>query len=859
MSKEKYQRTKRLLEAALELSEDERHAYLDAACAGDEELRAEVENLLGYAETPSDFLEAPDRSQLVAQRSASPKTVGNYRILRTLGEGGMGTVFEAEQDAPRRRVALKVLRPGIGSLLGIRRFEFETEILGRLSHPGIARIYDAGTEDWGAGPQPYLVMELIEGLPLSAYVERHASDVRARMQLVATIADAVDHAHRKGIVHRDLKPDNILVDASGQPRVVDFGIARATDPDVRTTHELTGEGQILGTLAYMSPEQAGGDPADIDTRTDVYAIGAIAYELVTGALPLDVKGKTLLEAARVVREDVVRDPRRLDRSVSDDLAAILLKCLEKEPDRRYRAASELADDLRAWLEFRPIVARHTTSFTKLRLSIRRRPLRATLVALLCIAFLGATTLATYVVATAPERAAGTQKLRLDRAARALRDGFLAMQSFDMVRAQRRFDEGLEDAPLSGDLRVELIVGRAMATEDRRPSLQWLDRVHKTGTPPRALDRLRAFLLELAGEKTAAKDLTERLGDATDATDMLVAGWILRERVPRTTESLRAALRLFQSAQYHSRVPSFLTLTALTDTALDIGEFDLAQDAADALYRLWPDSPNGATAVAAVLARKKEYSKAIEILRAAREKAPDSLFVDIRLAAVLGESGRFKEAIAIANGVRARNPQLIRSYMILIPALAMTGDFEGSLEACRAALELPGRREEIHVNYGNVLAMQRDLEGAAEQFEKALELHPGHAIAHANLLRSLGRLGAPEGVLAELQRWAELRPEDAKAWAELARFHLDAESIGAVTDPAEALRFARKAVDVSSSNDPFALWILARAFDAVEKPDSAREAVRQAAAVADTQPKTSRDLRRQIRRLARRLAPEAPGK
>ncbi len=228
--------------------------------------------------------------------SGAVETIGNYRIIRVLGEGGMGTVYEAEQESPRRKVALKVIRAGIVNAQLLRRFDYEAEILGKLDHAGIATIFEAGTFDGGAGAQPFFAMEFVQGELLTQYADVRKLGTRERLRLLAEIADAVQHAHQKGIIHRDLKPGNILVTNSGQVKILDFGVARTTDGDVQSATLQTDIGQLIGTIPYMSPEQAAGDPDDLDTRSDVYALGVVAYELLAGQLPYDITKKMIHEA-----------------------------------------------------------------------------------------------------------------------------------------------------------------------------------------------------------------------------------------------------------------------------------------------------------------------------------------------------------------------------------------------------------------------------------------------------------------------------------------------------------------------------------------------------------------------------------
>ena len=291
--------------------------------------------------------------------------IGHYRILRLLGEGGMGTVYEAEQDLPRRIVALKLIRAGYAGAEVLRRFENEAQALGRLQHPGIAQIFEAGR----AGNQPYFAMELVHGETLLAYCAHHKLSTRQRLELVARICDAVQHAHQRGLIHRDLKPANIMVEESGQPKVLDFGVARLTDSDVHATRE-TNVGQLVGTLAYMSPEQVLGEPEELDTRSDVYALGVILYELLAGKGPY-VLGRNLPAVVRTIREEEPTMLSSLNRTYRGDVETIVGKSLEKDKTRRYSSAAELAADIRHYLGDEPITARPPSTTYQLQKFARR--------------------------------------------------------------------------------------------------------------------------------------------------------------------------------------------------------------------------------------------------------------------------------------------------------------------------------------------------------------------------------------------------------------------------------------------------------------------------------------------------------
>jgi len=301
-----------------------------------------------------------------------PKRIGHYTIQSVIASGGMGTVFKAIQESPRRTVAVKVMKAGVNTAAELRRFEFEAQLLGRLRHPGIAQIYEAGTHREGGCSVPFFAMEYI---PNAKDIIQYARDknlgTRERLELFAHVCEAVHHGHQKGIIHRDLKPGNILVGSGGIPRVIDFGVARATDSDMALTQHQTDVGQLVGTVQYMSPEQCEADPLDIDTRSDVYSLGIVLYELLCGRLPYDLHQVPVFEATRVIRDQVPPRPSKINPKLRGDLETIVLKALEKNRDRRYQSAAEMGQDVYRYLVGDAIAARPASSIYQLRVFARR--------------------------------------------------------------------------------------------------------------------------------------------------------------------------------------------------------------------------------------------------------------------------------------------------------------------------------------------------------------------------------------------------------------------------------------------------------------------------------------------------------
>jgi serine/threonine protein kinase len=381
-----------------------------AACGDDAELRVQVEALLAAHDQAGEFLASPTgagadaAAKAVAEQASDhppegPGTqIGPYKLLELIGEGGFGTVYMADQVGPiRRRVALKIIKPGMDTKEVIARFESERQALAMMDHPNIARVLDAGAAESG---RPYFVMELVKGVPITEYCDANRLSTRERLDLFVDVCKAVHHAHEKGVIHRDIKPSNVMVtlhDGTPVPKVIDFGIAKATNHPLTEKTLFTAYGQFLGTPIYMSPEQAALGGLEIDRRCDVYALGVLLYELLTGTTPFEpaaLRSRAFMQLMRIIREEDPPtpsarlntlgerlteiaasrhvEPSALAKLVRGDLDWIVMRAIEKDRRRRYDSAVDLAADLSRYFRHEPVIARKPSAAYRLSKFAKRR-------------------------------------------------------------------------------------------------------------------------------------------------------------------------------------------------------------------------------------------------------------------------------------------------------------------------------------------------------------------------------------------------------------------------------------------------------------------------------------------------------
>jgi serine/threonine protein kinase len=497
-----------LFEAALERSPADRAACLDEACAGNQPLRQRLDALLARHEKAASFLEAPAAGlhATVDQPSRErPGSViaGRYKLLEQIGEGGMGTVWVAEQTKPvKRRVALKLIKPGMDSRQVLSRFDAERQALALMDHPNIAKVYDGGMTDEG---RPFFVMEYVKGMPITEYCDHVRLSIADRLKLFVPVCQAVQHAHHKGIIHRDLKPSNILIclyDGQPVPKVIDFGLAKAMHQPL-TEHTLyTAHGLMVGTPLYMSPEQAEFNNLDVDTRTDIYSLGVILYELLTGATPLQklqFKDAAFQEILRLIKEVEPQrpslkigtsvslpaiaaqrslEPAQLSRAVRGDLDWIVMKSLEKERSRRYETATSLARDIERYLDNEPVQARPPSTAYRVRKYAQRHKVAVAAGLLVAVSLLLGTVISTWqaIRATTAERLAQQRLVQeqqaldeaitarqyatyqRDRAVKAERESQANLQSLQQVARERAISETLTGDPERAEAAIRLAEG-----------------------------------------------------------------------------------------------------------------------------------------------------------------------------------------------------------------------------------------------------------------------------------------------------------------------------------------------------------------------------------------------------------------
>ncbi len=821
--------------AALQLEHPaQRQACLEEACAGRPGLREQVENLLRLHEGAGSFLERPavdpaTGAFLTAAGQAPPceapgMMIGPYKLVERLGEGGMGTVWLAQQSEPvKRPVALKLIKAGMDSRQVIARFEAERQALALMDHPGIARVLDAGATHGG---RPYFVMDLVKGVAITRYCDEHRLTPRQRLELFIPVCHAVQHAHQKGVIHRDLKPSNVLValcDGGPVPKVIDFGVAKATGLPLTDRTLDTGLGAVVGTLEYMSPEQAELNQLDVDTRSDVYSLGVLLYELLTGTTPLDrrrLKGSSLLELLRLVREqdaptlcgrlDTAEDlpaiaasrglpPASLSGQLRGELDWIVMKALAKERNGRYATPSDLAQDVRRYLADEPVLAGPPSAwygFTK----FVRRNRTGLAVALLALAFL--VVLGAVAGWALRDREARDQEVAVESARKlALAEEGIrqalqrAGSSLDAIRAALNQKGGVQEllnqrAGWELHLRtaqVELAQARLLraAAEGAIDAdvAQALDRLEQQHTADEADFRLAVRLekirLDRANWVVAHFDFRTALREYP----LALAGFGVLTRPPDAAaaglaaspirEQLVAALDDWAYVAYNLRDdPLAERLLAVARKAQPDPAWGDRLRRAEA----WRSSPEMARLMAEApvsrlspqllcLAGSLHMRRPHQVawMRRAQAQHPADFWLAFELGNSVSDPAEAALWFRVAIAIRPGNPT---AYCNLGLALRDQKKLPEAMAAYQRALDLDQRHANAHNGLGVVYFEQRNYEGALAAYRQARKLSPDNPIIHTNIGFALSRQGKRREAIAAYRAAIQADRKDALAWAAL---------------------------------------------------------------------------------------------
>jgi serine/threonine protein kinase/Tfp pilus assembly protein PilF len=840
--------------AAIELdSPEERAAYLDRAGAGDPRLRAAVEALLAA----HDRLESASPPSEPAGERAGAR-VGPYKLLQQIGEGGMGVVFMAEQQEPVRRVtALKIIKPGMDSKQVIARFEAERQALALMDHPNIAKVLDGGATTTG---RPYFVMELVKGVPLTRYCDTHRLTPRQRLELFVPVCQAIQHAHQKGIIHRDLKPSNVLValyDGQPVPKVIDFGVAKAAGPRLTERSLFTEFGAVVGTLEYMSPEQAELNQLDIDTRSDVYSLGVLLYELLTGSTPLTkqrLKQTPFPELLRLIREeepprpstrlsatagllgvaaDRGLDPKKLCGLVRGELDWIVMRCLEKDRNRRYETANGLARDVERYLADEPVLACPPSAGYRLRKFCRRNRRALTTVGLLGVALLialGAVAGSVGWVLRDREarqaRSVTEARLALDRAGLLQDQGkraeaLAAFERAEVLAAEAESDAGLRErlakvkGRLDAEARDHAFVARFLearlldrsgvneaenrfATEKALPkireALQQFGITVGVTVPAQTVARIQGRPEAVQAHVLAAlhECLTNDLkkGSETDPWVMAVLNaadgdpWRVRVRQAWAAKDRPKLRQLASEADFPGQPPSFLLWTASKiPRAADGKRLDLFRQ----IQRAHPADFWANEGLGRELSKAHKQAEAVRYFTAALALRPHNPGVLVNRGNALEEAGELKAARADFEEARAVAPRYAAAHNGVGNVLTAQSDWEKAIDAYRQAQAVAPNWALPHNNIGNVHLRKGECDAAIPFFRRALDMDPNMAIAHHNLGLALTRKGEREEAFRHYRRASELAPALAEAHCALGMV------LQKQGNSAEALRSYQKAI------------------------------------------------------------------
>jgi tetratricopeptide (TPR) repeat protein len=822
-----------LFAEALEMKDPrERAAFLDRACADDPGLRKNVASLLS-AYDAGQFLEAPAATIAEQPVSEGPgRVIGPYKLLQMIGEGGMGTVFMAEQTQPvQRKVALKIIKPGMDSRPVIARFEAERQALALMDHPNIARVLEAGTTDSG---RPYFVMELVKGVPLTKYCDQQRLTPRQRLELFLPVCQAVQHAHQKGIIHRDIKPSNVLVAPfDGKPvvKVIDFGIAKATGQRLTDKTLFTEFGAVVGTLEYMSPEQAELNNQDIDTRSDIYVLGVLLYELLTGTTPLDkkrLKQAALLEVLRVIREEEPPtpstrlgttdempaiaanrglEPKKLSGVVRGELDWIVMKALEKDRNRRYETASAFAADIERYLHDEPVLACPPSAAYRCRKFVRRHRTALALAGLVLffLAVLGSG-VGWLVSEQAARRTRATNELALalDRAALFAEQGKRAEALAALDRADLLADEALPD-PARDERRAALKERLAAEARDQ----EFVATFEKIRLEAQSSVDLQTSHFETDAGLTPIREALRTYGIAIGSVAPAEAGARVMSRPEEVRRKLVAALdeclQLTPIQEKDAREWLLAVLAAADNDPWRAQVRTTMRWETRAQLAQSVDVEKQPPSFLIPVAEGTAMPVRIALLRRIHRAYPGDLWANVNLARWLTESGQPAEAVRYYTAALALRPKNPGIYLMRSNALRGAGEMEAAIADLHRALALAPQYAGAHNNLGMILEKQEKLDEAIAVYREAIRLNAGLVQPHINLGSALRHKGQLEEAIAEIREAIRLNKYDAAAHHNLGMALWDKGRLEeAIAAYREAIRLKRDYAE-AHSNLGVALW------------------------------------------------------
>ena len=654
LSTEQLKALDRLLEEVEALPPEERFEALTHSDVEDAVRSEALSRVMGTAPTMADT----DVGGMGTGASASQpqslagRQIGQYTVVRLIGSGGMGQIYEAVQEHPRRTVAIKLMRASIDSEKARARFHYEVQFLGRLQHPGIGRVYDAGVWVDEGRELPFFAMEYIANAKgIDEYANDKNLDLKARLALFADVCDAVAYGHERGIIHRDLKPGNILVNGQGQVKIIDFGVARATNADVTLTEARTAVGQIIGTLQYMSPEQCAADPNDIDIRSDVYSLGVVLYQLISGKLPYDLEGTAIHAAIRVVQEKEPTTLSDLARTVAGDIEVITHKALEKERSRRYRSAGDMADDIRRFLSDEPIVARPPSLAEHIRRYARKnKGVAISVGSIAAVLVVSVVAIIFFAVEASRQRDVATREAGLARAAEAETARSLLRETEQREIAEGRA-ERLRDLSLSlvKDLNTE--IRNLPGAIEARQSLLGLSRDQLNALVAEDPNDLEA-LAQMAFLHVAEGDLlggirTANLGRPEDAlVEYGLAEKIWRDLLVRHEETDKVALELARVLRRQG------DLLRVSDPDASLKRYEAARSTVRTVYLQQPDDPVFLRAYYLTLETMTKGLLELEQIDRAQAYAQEYRELATRLNLMQPDDPRYRQDLAMAHRVLA---------------------------------------------------------------------------------------------------------------------------------------------------------------------------------------------------------------